>query len=327
VRNPWFHQWSFAAQLQGYPDVICWVGVADTRAALAAVISGRADVAEPDPSSLGDSLALVNEFKGRYPAQVHRDLVAATFYEHLNTTFPPFNNLKARQAVGYAVDRNKLVELYGGPSVAVATCQMLPPKFPGCRWYCPYTSGPADGRYHGPDLAKAGKLVEASGTKGMPVNVYGPLVSAFPSINAYFKQVLGRLGYKVTLHQMPNEDSTSEFLNNPHNHVQVQSLGWLVDFPLASNFYDALVACGAVSNLSEYCNRELDQRAARATALEATDPGAALRAWAQIDRAVSNEALIVPTVNSSESTFVSTRVGNYQSNQTMGALLSQLRVQ
>jgi YVTN family beta-propeller protein len=326
VRNPWFHQWSFAAQPAGYPDVIRWLAVADTRAALAAVMSGRADVTQPLPATLQASPALVNEFKVRYPDQVHHDTLAVTTFEHLNVTVPPFNNLKARQAVSYAVDRSKIVEAYGGPSVAVTTCQLLPPKFPSYSPYCPYTTGPADGLYHGPDFAKAQKLVDESGTKGMSVTIRGPLFGAYPAVNAYFKRVLGQLGYKVTLQQMPDTDPTWEFLLNPHNHVQVQMNGWIPDFPLASDFYDAVVACGGVNNLSEYCNRGLDQRAATATVLEATDPGAALRAWTAIDRTISGEAVVVPIVNPNFTTFVSARVGNYRSNQTMGALLSQLWV-
>jgi YVTN family beta-propeller protein len=326
VRNPWFHQWSFAAQPAGYPDVIRWLAVADTRAALAAVISGRADVTQPLPFTLQTSPALVSEFRVRYPGQVHSDLFAGTLFEHLDVTVPPFNNLRARQAVSYALDRNKLVELFGGPSVAVPTCQLLPPKSPGYSPYCPYTTGPTDGRYHGPDFANARKLVDESGTKGMSVTVHTPLYASFPAINTYVKQVLGQLGYKVTLHQMPDVDPTWEFLFNPHNHLQAQTDGWIADFPLASNFYDALVACGAVYNLSEYCNRGLDQRAATATTLMATDPGAALRAWPGIDRTITAQALVVPMFNPIFSTFVSARVGNYQSNQIWGALLSQLWV-
>ena len=326
VRNPWFHQWSFAAQPGGYPDVIRWLAVADTRAALAAVITGRADVTQPLPFTLQTSPALVSEFRVRYPGQVHSDLFAGTLFEHLDVTVPPFNNLKARQAVSYAVDRNKLVEVFGGPSVAVPTCQLLPPNSPGYSPYCPYTTGPTDGPYHGPDLAKARELVDESGTKGMPVTVHTPLYGSYPAINTYVKQVLGQLGYKVTLHQMPDADPTWEFLFNPHNHLQVQMDGWVPDFPLASNFYNALVACGAVYNLSEYCNRGLDQRAATATTLMATDPGAALRNWTEIDRTISDDALVVPLFNPIFSTFVSARVGNYQSNQITGALLSQLWV-
>jgi YVTN family beta-propeller protein len=326
VRNRSFRQWSFAAQPAGYPDVIHWLITADTRASLAAVISGRADVTQPLPSTLKASSVLVSEFKVRYPRQVSTDRNLGTAFEDLNVAVPPFNNLKARQAVSYAVDRNKLVEVFGGPLAAEPTCQLLPPKFPGYSPYCPYTTGPADGRYHGPDLPKARKLVDESGTKGMSVTIVGPLREAFPAVNAYFKQVLGQLGYKVTLHQMPDADPTWEFLQNPHSRVQVQMFGWIPDFPIASDFYEAVVACGAALNLSRYCNSGLDQRAATATALMATDPGAALRAWTEIDRTISDEALVVPFVNPIFSTFVSARVGNYQSNQTIGPLLSQLWV-
>ncbi|MEO8517838.1 MAG: ABC transporter substrate-binding protein [Dermatophilaceae bacterium] len=325
TRNPFFEQRSYAAQPAGYPDVIRWLAVRDTRAALAAVTSGRADVTQPLVSNVRATSALVSDFKVRYPGQVHSDLVAGTLYEDLNVTVPPFNNLKARQAVNCAVDRNTLVELRGGPP-AEPTCQLLPPNFPGHSWYCPYTTGPAEGPYHGPDFAKAQKLVDESGTRGMSVTVRSPTFAAFPTFNAYFQQVLRQLGYKVTLSLMPDTDPTYEFLLNPHNHVQVQTNAWTSDFPLASSFYDAVVACGGVFNLTEYCNRGLDQRAAAATTLMATDPGNALRAWAEIDRIITDAAMVVPMFNPIVSTFVSARVGNYQSNQTVGALLSQLWV-
>ena len=267
-------------------------------------------------------MALLDELKVRYPNQVHSQPQSATLFEVLNAAVPPFNNLKARQAVSYAVDRDKLVELYGGPSVAVATCQMLPPKFPSYKWNCPYTTGPPDGRYHGPDLKRALELVRASGTKGMHVTIHGALGGVGPTIDAYFRQVLEQLGYQVTLHQLP--DISDDFLWTPQNHMQALSGEWLADFPLASNFYNALVRCA--NNLGEYCNRALDQRAARATALQATDPGAALRAWTEIDRTITDQVPIVPTVNLIETTFVSARVGNYQSNPTVGPLLSQLWV-
>jgi YVTN family beta-propeller protein len=324
VRNSWFHQWSFAAQPNGYPDTIRWLLASDDRAALPAVSRGRADVARLDVFDSLDASALLNEFRVAHPDQVHSDLQAAIYFEVLNTTVPPFNNIKARQAFNDAVDRNKLVELYGGPSVAVGTCQMLPPNFPSYSWYCPYTTGPANGDYRGPDLAKARSLVEASGTRGISVTVYGTTDGANGPVNTYLKQVLGQLGYKATFHALPNT-TAFEFLST-HKKLQVEPYGFGADFPLASNFYDALVACGAGSNVSEYCNRGLDQRAASATALEATDPGAALRAWTQIDRVVTESAQILPLANFKDTTVVSKRVGNYQSNQLVGPLLSQLWV-
>jgi ABC-type oligopeptide transport system substrate-binding subunit len=158
------------------------------------------------------------------------------------------------------------------------------------------------------------------------VTVHGQVGGLSPPVNAYFAQLLRQLGYTVTLHEMPDTQSSGDFLYNPRNHLQIMPGGWIADFPLASNFYHALVACGTGSNLSEYCNPELDQRAAAAIALEATDPAAALQAWTQIDRTLTDEAVIVPTVNQIDSWFVSTRVGNFQSNSAQGPLLSQIWV-
>lgn len=325
ARNPYFKQWSFAAQPDGYPDAIRWLKVADDREAVDAVNTGRADVARL-VSDQQTGPALADGLKVRYPVRVKSELRPQTDYEVLNASIPPFNNLKARQAVSYALNRRKLVQLYGGPSVVAATCQMLPPKFPSYSWYCPYTTGSADGRYHGPDLKKALDLVKASGTKGMPVTIYGVEGGLGPIIDAYFGQVLRQLGYQVTLHEMPDADSTYEFLFDPRSHIQAQLQSWSADFPLASNFYDAILACDSENNPGEYCDRQLDHRAARATALEATDPGTALRAWTQIDQTVTDQAPIVPTVNRFETTFVSARVGDFQSNQVVGPLLSQLWV-
>ncbi len=79
VRNPYFQRWSFAAQPDGYPDVIRWLKVADDRVGADAVINGRADVARvnflPDRRT---SQPQVDELKVRYPAPVHSDLFAGT---------------------------------------------------------------------------------------------------------------------------------------------------------------------------------------------------------------------------------------------------------
>ena len=88
-----------------------------------------------------------------------------TGYASLNTRQPPFTNLKARQAVNYAIDRARIIQLYHvAPGQATATCQMLPADFPGHQGYCPYTTGAGDGAWHGPDMAKALRLVRESGT-------------------------------------------------------------------------------------------------------------------------------------------------------------------
>ena len=75
----------------------------------------------------------------------------------LNTRTPPFDDLRARQAVNYAIDREELGRLAGGPDVAQSTCQLVPPGFPGYTPSCPYTANPSPGGgWSGPDIARAG---------------------------------------------------------------------------------------------------------------------------------------------------------------------------
>src|SRR6202040_1905399 len=99
----------------------------------------------------------------------------------------------------YAVDRAKMASALpatgvgrGGPT----SCQALPPNLPGYSPYCPYTLAPApDGKWTAPDLARAQRLVEASGTRGTRVTVWSP--TAFASGARYVASVLRKLGYRV----------------------------------------------------------------------------------------------------------------------------------
>ena len=123
--------------------------------------------------------------------------LTADWYFAFNTRQPPFNNLKARQAVNFAADRNAYVKIGGGPSLAVPTCQILPPNFPGYKPYCPYTSGSGTTKWAGTDLAKARALVKASGTAGMKVVVNTDIPDK--ALGEQMVSDLNKIGYKGTL--------------------------------------------------------------------------------------------------------------------------------
>ena len=72
VRNPYFRQWSYAAQPAGYPNVIRFDQVAGPARQESAVIAGRADLMTATFSNNGQSLAT------RYPARVHTSLKLGT---------------------------------------------------------------------------------------------------------------------------------------------------------------------------------------------------------------------------------------------------------
>ncbi len=56
------------------------------------------------------------------------------------------------------------------------------------------------------------------------------------------------------------------------------------------------------------------------------DPAASGRAWAEVDRAITDQAPFVSLVNPIDFDFVSQRLGNYQYNPEWGLLLAQVWV-
>ena len=195
VRNPFFHEWSRAAQPDGYPDRIDIriAGTADE--AIRDVVDGKADVvrlAQPlTPSQL-------SRLELQYASQIHSDPRWNLQALFLNTRVPPFNRLDARKAINFAVDRAAATNAWGGPNVAEPTCQLLPPNFPSYRPYCPYTAGSTkSGKWTAPDLAKAKALVARSGTRGMKVTVWA--WSEAKGFNQVAVKVLRSLGYRVAV--------------------------------------------------------------------------------------------------------------------------------
>jgi YVTN family beta-propeller protein len=332
VRNEHFHVWSAEARPDGYPDEIRFHQNDDAAARLTAVEKGTADWV-----SLGSPELPPERQRGvltRYADRLHIDPLPQTNWWFLNTRVPPFDDVRVRRALNYAIDRKALVELTGGR--ARETCQILPPSFPGYRPYCPYTRNPNPaGTWTAPNLAKARALVAASGTAGMRVEVPIADDPVVARISRYFVSLLQQLGYRTSLRL--GEARTFEdyvaYVADSRNRAQLGGAGWRADTLAASNFFQPLFTCAAFvpksphnTNWFEYCNPRLDDKMKEATALQTSDPVRANELWAEIDRAIVNQAVAVPFGSVRTRILVSERVGNHQSHPNWGTLLDQLWV-
>jgi YVTN family beta-propeller protein len=330
ARNPYFRQWSYAAQPAGYPDVIRIEHMADHRKAQSAVAAGRADIA--DLSYDGQSY---RSLAIQYPTRVHFGLKLSTIFLFLNTRQPPFTSLKARQAINYAIDRGQIIQLLGlvSPAQATPTCQILPAGFPSYQRYCPYTAGAKDGAWHGPDLAKAVRLAHESGTTHVPVTVWTFKEEANRGVNSYLVRMLKELGYRASLRTVPI-DQFYATAGNSSRKIQLGLTGWIANIPTASDFFLPALTCrsfyndpGSYANYGRFCDPHADQLASEAQTAQQTDPAAARRVWAQADRIVTDQAPWVPIFNQSGIWFVSARVRNCQeSPYYVGPLFDQVWV-
>jgi YVTN family beta-propeller protein len=334
VRNPRFHVFAPDATPDGNPDRIVAATMVPPARAVAAVEHGSADVASQLANLPPETTA---RLASHYASQLHLDSIGSTYSVFLNTRVPPFNRLDARRAVNEATDRRSLVRLLGGSTAAKATCQTLPPDFPGYRPYCPYGLAPSPaGTWIGPNLERAQRLVAASGTKGTRITVWAP--PNHVNIASYFAGLLRRLGYQATTHVVPGVGGSAtpyyDAVGDPRTRAQIGWFSWIQDYTSASDFIRTLFDCASIVpgdaaatfNYSQLCDPALERQIHAAERLQAEDPVAGQQAWAAADRMIVNQAAAVPFANGLALTLVSPRTGNYQSNPQWGVLLDQLWV-
>jgi len=332
VRNPHFVEWSHTAKPDGYPDRISLEIGEDPAELIGWVEQGKADsylhFVPPEPPQ---------ELATRYPNQVHLYALSRLHYLFMRTSRPPFDDVRVRQALNFAIDRDEMARIFGGTLAVRPTCQVLPPNFQGYQPYCPYTLSPSpDGEWTAPDLDTARQLVRESGTEGMSITL------AYPPFwpeegRPYLVSLLEDLGYRVSLNPETPPEGVPDYsgsIFDSRSDVQVGGLQWGADYPAASQFVDVLLSCaafvpnsGANLNLSQFCDPAIDAKVSQALELQVSDQSAAGALWAEIDRALVDAAAIVPLFNSQGIDFLSARVGNYQHHPLFGLLISQLWVQ
>jgi peptide/nickel transport system substrate-binding protein len=312
LRNQWFR--ARPAKPDGNADVIVWRFVSSDMAAVREFEQGRADwtFSRPTPGQL-------RELRLRSPAQVHSNPSFLVEFLPLNTHARPFDDVRVRRALNYAIDRGHLAQMYGGRDVVTPACQPLAPGLPGYKRYCPYTNHPReDGAWSGPDLARARRLVAASGTRGSLVDVWGATDVGPRGLTAYVAQVLRSLGYRTQLHIVPDSDM-------PRQRTQIQMAtdgDWLADYPAPSSYLPLFFGCrGSIDGY--VCDPVVEQKLRIASRLQITDIRRSSAAWAELDHYLVDQAYWVPTVNVDLVELTSKRLRNYEFSAVVGFLADQ----
>ena len=325
-RNPYFKEWSSAAQPQGYPDEITQTFGLTVEDEVTAVENGQADwIFDPLPADR------LSEIGTKYASQAHVNPLTAMFYAPMNVNIAPFNNLKAREAVNWAIDRSAMVKIYGGSNLASPACTFLPPGFPGHVNFCDYSAS-GGATWTAADLAKAKQLVKESGTAGQTVGVVVQSDDVNKQLGEYLQSVLTQIGYKAVLKPIsPNIQFT--YIQNTNNKVQISISSWYQDYPAASDFLHVLLSCASFHagsdssiNIAGFCNKGIDTQMDAALTTEQTNMSKADTMWGQVDEAVMKQAPVAPLFTPKLIDFTSSRIGNYEFSKQFYMLVDQLWV-
>jgi len=317
VRNPHFKQFSADAQPDGWVDAINYDFGLTEDEQIEAVGRGKADwMFDNLPAEQLTELAI------RYARRLHVRSLPSMWYIAMNTRLPPFDDVRVRQAVSFAVDRYAAVKLAGGINLGSPTCQILPPGMTEFEPYCPFTVNPG-AKWSRPDVAKARDLVDASGTSGMKVEIVVKDAPTSRAIGENVADTLKKLGYVAKVKAI-GKDRQTTYIQNTDNNVQMSLSVWAQDFPAPSDFLDILFSCAsfhpssdASINISGFCDKDVDTAMEEAKRLGSADPARATKMWTDLDKRITDLAPVAPLFNPKQITFLSSRVRNFEFNDQM----------
>jgi ABC-type transport system substrate-binding protein len=228
-----------------------------------------------------------------------------TGYVTLNTKVKPFDDVKVRQAVNMAINRERITRILNGR--ATAATQPLPPLMPG---YDKAFTGYA----YDVDKAKA-LLAEAGYADGFETVLYATNTDPQPRIAQAIQQDLAAIGIKAEIRALAQGNVIAAGgTEGEAPMIWSGGMAWIADFPDPSNFYGPILGCsGAVQggwNWSWYCNEDLDKRAMAADAM--SDPAQVAErqaVWGKIFTDIMADAPWVPVINERRVVAKSVRMG------------------
>jgi peptide/nickel transport system substrate-binding protein len=322
VRNPSFEAWSTARPDGLVDELIVRRRMRGDEGLSVGAVERTSDITALDYGGPRLTDAQRGGVLTRFPSRVTVAPLPGNDFMFLNVREPPFDDVRVRRAVNFATDRARMVALAGGSEAAQPSCQVVPPSIPGAHPYCPYTARPSPaGTWAKPDVARAKRLIAASGTRGTPVRVWTDTSKV--RFGRYFTRLLRELGYTASLKVVEVGLDYFGETRDPRNHAQIGMAGWIADYPTPATFFDPNFSCAGLAapaslNLSRFCSPALDREVARAATKEGL---AAERARAAATRRLTDLAPAVPLDIRQSSHFTSARVGDVQISPVFGVML------
>jgi peptide/nickel transport system substrate-binding protein len=256
---------------------------ANTEAEAQQILNNQGDVFD-----WGDTIppALLSQIKSQAKDRFAAVETPSTYYFFLNTTKAPFNNLKARQAVNYGIDREALSRLTSG--FLKPSCYFLPEGLVGHPTNpCPYGLTP--------NLAKAKQLVQESGLAGTPITVWGQERQPRRQYIDYYTDMLNKIGFKATEKIIAN-DVYFPTIGNDKTDPQTGFADWLQDFPNPSDFYLLMDARSIQptnnQNFSKVNDPKVQKPLLELNKVPTQDLDSAGAKWQSLDEYVAKQAYI-----------------------------------
>jgi peptide/nickel transport system substrate-binding protein len=222
-----------------------------------------------------------------------------TEYIAFDATQKPFDDIRVREAVAYAVNRQSAVDSGGGSSLAYPGTTFLPEvKAMGYQPYDPFPAGPTG------NPAKARELLAQAGRPNLSFDLAYENTDADqtgPKLAVAVQDALKQAGIRVNLKPI-NADDFRTVTGKPSTEPAVSLEYWGADWPAGGPFlipiFDGrqILRDGGNFNLAQFndpaVNAEID------AINQITDPAQAAQRWGALDAKIAQQALVVPLMHS-----------------------------
>jgi ABC-type transport system substrate-binding protein len=225
------------------------------------------------------------------------------FYIGMNNTMAPFDNEAVRQAFAMAIDKKRIVDNFYPPSSYVAE-QFVPSDFlPGFS-----TSGDGASWYKF-DAAAAKKMLEDAKfdfTQTITLSYRDVNRVYLPHVNEVAQDIqaqLAEIGVNVTLNKM----ESGPFIESTAKGEQAfYLLGWGMDYPDSTNFYDYHFASNSPRFGTEFPDIVTEIKAAA----QVSDPVERQKHYDIVNALIKQHVPMIPVAHGTTADAFSAKVGN-----------------
>jgi peptide/nickel transport system substrate-binding protein len=188
--------------------------------------------------------------------QLKEHSTISTYYFWMNQKKAPFDDVKVRQAVNYAVDAAALERISSGQ--LKGTQQILPPGMPGYEKFELYPH----------DMNKAKEMIEEAKPSDKDITVWTDDEPPNKEAGEYYDGLLTELGFNTKLKIINADNYYSVIGNQSTPDLDTGWFDWFEDYPHPNDFFQALLSGESIapvgnSNFSQTDEPELTREIAK----------------------------------------------------------------
>ncbi|ELX8378729.1 ABC transporter substrate-binding protein SapA [Providencia vermicola] len=175
-------------------------------------------------------------------------------YLAFNTSKPPLNQLKVRQAIAYAINNERLMQ-----SIYYGTAETAASILPRASWAYDNQAKVTD---YNPELSK--KMLQELGLENLTLDLWVPISSQSynPSplkMAELIQADLAQVGITMNIRSVEGRFQENQLMDRSHD---MTLAGWATDSNDPDSFFRPLLSCAAIAsqtNLSHWCSPSFDE--------------------------------------------------------------------